>query len=313
MISTTTPRLLEATMKHLIGFSIFAVLLAVPPAASQPSATGQDKAQAAKAKATALENLKKCKVEKPTVIETDRFIVAGSMSEEKAKALGVVLEKTLTLARKAAKFEEKDAAWKGKLTVYFLPESDEFKAFMRRILQTSPEGVFADMRAELPILVDPADMPGTPTDADLYAATAARVAGELLQAKGTGTQVIPPWLRDGFGRTTAMRAEGVTSKRYLAYKKAAQALLGGRAGKTPVLEDVWSDSKSAAGELMATSFADFLAYGPRANDFGKFLEALRPSEAVQNPTVQQNGFESLGWKDQVAPDAAWKKWVLTGK
>ena len=51
--------------------------------------------------------------------------------------------------------------------------------------------MYVDLRADPPLVVDPAELPGKPTDADLYAATAARVAGELLQAKGTGTQVIP--------------------------------------------------------------------------------------------------------------------------
>jgi hypothetical protein len=295
-------------------FAVLAVLLAALAVGSPTTASAQDKDQAAKAKAAAIENLKKCKIDKPTVIETDRFVVAGSLSEDSAKALGAVLEKTLTVARKAAKYDDKDAAWKGKLAVYFLPESDEFKAFMRRVLQTQPDGTYVDVRADLPLIVDPAELPGKPTDADLYAATAGHVAGALLQAKGTGTQVIPAWLRDGFGRVSVLRAEGVTTKRYLAYKKAAQAAVFGLKGGKPVaLEDVWSETKSATGELLASSFAEYLAYGPRANDFGKFLDALRPSEAVQNPTVQQQGFEALGWKDQAIVDAAWKKWVATGK
>jgi hypothetical protein len=303
-------------MHHPTRFAVLALLLTAFAVGTTAPARAQDKDKelVAKAKAVAAENLKKCKIEKPTVVETDHFLVAGSLPVEKAKALGEVLEKTVAVARKGAKYDDKDAAWKGKLTVYFLPESDEFKAFMRRVLQTTPEGVYADLRAELPLLADPADLPGKPTDADLYAATAARVAGELLQAKGTGTQVVPVWLRDGFGRVSAMRAEGLTSKRYLAYKKAAQgAVLGAKGGKPPALEEVWSDAKTPTGELLANSFAEFLAYGPRANDFGKFLDALRPSEAVQNPTVQQHGFEALGWKDQAAPDAAWKRWVATGK
>jgi hypothetical protein len=303
-------------MKLRTRFPLLAVLLAAFVFGAPASAPAQDKEKelAAKARAAALENLKKCKIDKPTVVETDRFVVAGSIPEEKAKALGAVLEKTLTLARKTAKYEDKAASWKGKLTVYFLPDSDEFKAFMRRVLQTPPEGIYVDLRAEPPLIVDPADLPGKPTDADLYTATAARVAGELLQAKGTGTQVIPTWLRDGFGRVSAMRAEGLTSKRYLAYKTAAKAaILSPKGGKSPTLDDVWSEAKTPTSELLANSFAEFLAYGPKTNDFGKFIDALRPNETVPNPTVQQQGFEALGWKDQMAPYAAWGKWVAGGK
>jgi hypothetical protein len=247
------------------------------------------------------------------VVETDNFIVAGSLPAEKAKALGAVLEKTLKLARTAAKFEEKDAAWKGKLTVYFLPDGDEYKSFMRRVLQTTPEGIYTDFRSEPAVLVDPAELPGKPTDADLYANTAARMAGELLRAKGTGTQVVPEWLRDGFGRVTVMRAEGTGTKRYATYKAAAKnAILNSKSGKPPAIDEVWNGEKSATGEALANNLAEFLAYGPPAANFAKFLDGLRPSETVQNPTIQ-NGFEALGWKDQAMADAAWKKWVAGGK
>lgn len=271
----------------------------------------KDKAQAAKAKAAAVENLKKVKIDKATVVETDNFIVAGSVSEEKAKALAAVLEKTLPVARRAAKFDEKDTAWKGKLTVYFLPDSEEFKPFMRRVLQVPPEGVYVDFRSEPALLVDPADPPGKPTDADLYANTAARVAGEMLRSKGTGTQVVPEWLRDGFGRVTVMKA--TASPKYAAYKTAARtAVLALKGGKPPMIADVGSGEKSATADALSNSLAEFLAYGPKANDFGKFLDGLRPSETVTAPTVL-NGFMALGWKDDAAADAAWKRWVQTGK
>lgn len=268
----------------------------------------------AKARAAAVENLKKIKIDKPTIVETDHFLVAGSLSEDKAKALGNTLEKTYALARKTLKYEEKDSPWKGKLTVYFFPNSDEFKSFMRRVLQVAPEGMYVDVRSEPALIVDPAELPGKPTDADLYAATAARVAGETLIAKGTGTQVIPAWLRDGFGRVTAARAEGTTSKRYTSMKAASRtAVFGPKGGKAAVLADVWADSKTPTAEALHNSFSEFLAYGPKAADFVKFVEALRPGENVASPTVQAQGFEALGWKDQMAPDAAWKRWVQTGK
>lgn len=294
-------------------FALAATLLAALALPAPQSAPAQDKPDGTKAKAAAAENLKKINIDKPTIFETDNFVIAGSMPEAKARALGATLEKAQAVARKAAKYDEKEFAWKGKLVVYFLPEGDEFKSFMRRVLQTSPEGMHLDFRAEPAFVVDPADVPGKPTDADLYFRTAARIAGEHLRAKGTGTQMIPEWLRDGFGRVAAMRAEGTTTKRYQAYKTAARKVALGAVGvKPPAIGDVGADAKSAAGEALANSVAEFLAFGPKAADFGKFIEALRPSEENQNPTLQ-NGFETLGWKDQAMADAAWKKWVQTGK
>lgn len=293
--------------------AVLAALLAACFASRSDSvAQDKDKEKDAKARAAAVENMKKIKVDTPTVEETDNFLVVGSIPKEKAKALGAVLEKTLAVARRAAKYDDKDAAWKGKLTVYYLPDGDEFKSFMRRVLQASPEGTHVDVRGDHPLVVDPAELPGRPTDADRYAAVAARVAGELLQAKGTGTQVIPAWLRDGFGRVAQMRAEGTNSRRYTAYKTAARtAVLTPKGGKTSIA-DVWDGARSATGEALGTSVAEFLAFGPKEKEFGKFLDALRPSEGNANPTVQ-TGFEALGWKDQATAEAAWKKWVQTGK
>ncbi|MBN9118383.1 MAG: hypothetical protein J0I06_04340 [Planctomycetes bacterium] len=293
-------------------FALFAAALAAALASRSDSAA-QDKGKDAAARAAAVENMKKINVDKPTIVETDNFLVVGSIPEEKAKALAAVLEKTLPVARKAAKYDDKDAAWKGKLTVYYLPNTDEFKSFMRRVLQAAPEGVHVDLRAAQPLVVDPAELPGKPADADLFAATAARVAGELLQAKGTGTAAIPAWLRDGFGRAAQMRAEGPNSRRYQAYKAAARtAVLNPKGGRPPAISEAWSDAKSATGETLGTSVADFLAFGPKAADFGKFLDALRPSDGNPNPTVP-GAFPALGWKDEAAAEAAWKKWVQTGK
>lgn len=271
----------------------------------------KEKAQAGKAKTTAVENLKKIKIDKPTIVETDNFVVAGSLPEEKAKKLADVLEKMFPVARKAAKFDEKDVAWKGKLTVYFLPDTEEFKPFMRRVIVAPVEGTYVDFRSEHPLIADPAELPGKPTDADLFANTAARVAGEMLRSKGTGTQVVPEWLRDGFGRVTVMKATG--SPKYAAYKAAARAaVFNPKGGKQPMIADVGSGEKSAAADALSNSLAEFLAYGPKSADFGKFLDGLRPSETVTAPTVK-DGFLALGWKEDAMADAAWKRWVQTGK
>lgn len=276
------------------------------------SAAGQNPSDVAKkAKAIAIENMKKLKIDKPTVVETDNFLVVGTIPEAKAKTLAETLEKTLTVARAAAKFEATELAWKGKLTVYYLPDSDDYKAFMRRVLQLPPDTIHTDFRAEPPFVVDPADLPGKPTETDLYTRLASRIAGELLRAKGTGTQVIPEWLRDGFGRAAALRADGTTATRYKTYRTQARAaVLNPKIGRPSTLANVMSGEKGT--EILATSFAEFLAFGPKAAEFGKFLDALRPSEENPNPTPQV-GFTALGWKDDMTVELAWKRWVQSGK
>jgi hypothetical protein len=288
--------------RFAVSFALIAAL-----AVALGRADAQDKIDGTKAKAFALESLKKVKVEKPGVFESDNFVVVGTFTDDKAKALAGVLEKAYVVGRKAAKFDDKDTAWKGKLVVYYLPDQTAFRALVRRAFEGTPDdGAYANLRFDPPVLIDPVEATGKPTEADLFFNTAARVNGELLKGKGTGTQDVPAWLRDGFGRVTAMRAEGNNSKRYTAYKSAAKGALA----KGAKAEDVWSGGKN---EALANSFAEFLAYGPKAADFGRVIDALKPSEEVQTPTIQAQGFAVLGWKDVASADTAWKRWVQTGK
>lgn len=298
---------LRVRVASIAGLTVgLAGLLSAGPASGQNPAP-----DAQKAKAAAIENMKKLKIDKPTLVETDNFLVVGTIPEAKAKSLAETLEKTLKVARAAAKFEATETAWKGKLTVYYLPEADDYKTFMRRVLQLQPDTIYTDFRAEPPLVVEPADVPGKATEADVYARLAGRIAGELLRAKGTGTQVIPEWLRDGFGRAAALRADGTTSNRYKTYRTQARAaVLNPKIGRSSTLADVMSGEKGT--EILATSFAEFLAFGPKAAEFAKFLDALRPSEENPNPTPQI-GFTALGWKDEMAVELAWKRWVQTGK
>ncbi len=288
-------------------FAAYALAITAPG-----PAPAQDKELVAKAKTTAAANLKKANIDKPTVVETTNYLVVGSMPEEKAKALGEMLEKTTTLTRKTLKFDEKESPWKGKLIVYFMHDNAEFKALMRRAFQIPPEGVHADLRAEPAFIVDPAEVSGKQTDADLYANTAARLAGEHLKAKGTGTQKIPDWLRDGFGYATVARAEGTASKRYAAYRAQARtAILGPKGGKSPALADVWGDAKIANGDILAASFADYLAYSTAAAPkFPMLIDGLKPNENNAAPTIPQ-GLDAAGWKAADLPmlEAAWKRWA----
>src|SRR5262245_64034392 len=86
---------------------------------------GQDKKdakpEAARQKAAAVANMKKAELGNSAVVETDNFLVVTTLSEEKAKALGALLEKVVPVARKALQYDEKDVPWKGKLAVYVLP------------------------------------------------------------------------------------------------------------------------------------------------------------------------------------------------
>jgi hypothetical protein len=283
----------------------FALLALALPAVSQ------DKKEASKQKDAATANLRKADLPTAHITETDHFLLVTTIPKEKAKTLAAVLEKVHPLARRGAQFEEKEEAWKGKLAVYYLPESRDFKSFIRNVVVAEPEGVHYDLRSDNPLVVDPAEVSGKPTEADQFANTAAIVAGAYLKGKA-GIAKLPDWLTDGFGRVTVARVEGITSKRYAAYRAASRAAALGAKGRPATLADLWAEEKPANIHAVATSFADYLAYGPGKDKFASLISGFRPSENGDTPSAAQ-ALEAAGWKDMPALEAAWRRWATTGK
>jgi hypothetical protein len=299
-------------LRPAILLAAFAGLLAYPGSSGLAQDKKDEKKDGAKQKAAAVANMKKADLGGGKVIETDNFLVGSTLPEDKAKALAAVLEKVAPVARKAAQYEEKEEPWKGKLAIYYLPEGRDFKSFMRNVVVDQPDGIHYDLRSDNPFVVDPVEVSGKATEADQFANTAAIVAGAYLKGKAS-TASLPGWLTDGFGRVTAMRAEGTNSKRYLAYKAAARTAAFGGKGVTPTaLADLWAESRPANIDLIANSLAEFLAYGSGKENFSKVVYGFRPNENGTIPAAPEV-FAGAGWKDIPALEAAWKKWVQTGK
>ena len=273
----------------------------------QPIRAQDTKKDAARQKVVAAANMKKADFGTFALVETDHFLVATTLGEEKAKTLGALFDKITPLARKSLQFEEKEEAWKGKLTVYFLLDSRDVKAYIRSVVGMQPGGVYYDVRADEPFLVDPVETTGKTSEADQFAGGAAVVASAYLKAKG-GTAALPDWLVSGFGRVTALRAEGLTSRRYLAHKTAARNVTN-RGGKPT---DLWGETKPANADVLANSFSEYLAFGPGAPNFIKLVVGFRPDDNGNAPGPQQ-AFEAAGWKDMAMVEAAWRKWAATGK
>lgn len=267
---------------------------------------------AKKQQAATAGNLKSAAIGKTALVETQNFLVVGTLTPEKGKALGAVLEKVVPVARKALQYEEKEEAWKGRLAVYYLPDGADFKNFIRAVVMKQPEGVHFDLRADAPFVVDPVETPAKATEADQFAASAATVAGAYLRARA-GTAAVPEWFVHGFGRVTAARAEGTNSRRYQAYKTTSRAaVLGPKGGTPPAIADLWAETKPANAALLADSLAEYLAYGPGSVNLLKFVYGFRPDENGNVPGPNQ-AFEAAGWKDLAMLEAAWRKWVTTGK
>jgi hypothetical protein len=266
----------------------------------------------AKQKKVAVDNLIKAEIAKGAAAEGEAVIVAGRLPEARLKTIAASLSKTNKLARKALQFDDKDEAWKGKLTIYYLPERKEFAQFMRLVVGSRQEGnYYIAVRGDEPYVVGGVDLDAKAADGDISAELGPLVAGAMMQAKVGTAAAIPPWVRLGLGRAVALRADGVTGKRYSAFKSQARAAVLGGAGKPGApIADIWTSDR-ADGTLLATSLMDYFAFGPGKANFGKFLSALRPDETGKEPDIAKV-IEDAGWKRPIDLEAAWKKWVVAG-
>ncbi|HEV3383861.1 MAG TPA: hypothetical protein VG097_03550 [Gemmata sp.] len=299
-------------MIHFTRAFVVFIVFAAGVASVGTYAPAQDaKATVAKQKEAVVANLKKADLSKANIVETDNFFLVGVMPEEKAKALGTLLEKVVPVARKGLHYEAKEETWKGKLAVYYLPETRDFKSLIRTTFMMKPEGIYYDVRSDTPLVVDPVEVSGKATEGELFSNTAMNVASAYLKARGS-TANIPSWLLNGFGRVTALRSEGLNSTRYQSFKKQAKVVASGKGNPPVAIADLWAENKPANADVLSASFVEYMAYGPGAENFIKLVYGFRPDENG-NPTSVAQAFEAAGWKDTAALEKLWQKWVATGK
>ena len=273
-------------------------------------------AEAAKQKETATANLKVAGVGTATFAGTEDLLVFTPSTEAKTKATAATLQKTYSTASKALDIG-KDAPWAGKLTVVVLPDRKSFGAYVRDLERRRLDSGDASsivVRGATPTVVQGVTLGEKPTEAQVTADTAASVATALLltrvaSASGENDTRLPQWLRTGFGRAAATRAEGPTKASVLRTK--AKGLF--TKGKVVAFKvaDLWGETPPKDLDTLATGVVDYLAFGPDAAKFPAFVQAFRPTEENQNPTAE-SAVTAAGWKADVL-DANWKKWLVTGK
>jgi hypothetical protein len=288
------------------GLSALALLLAfaLAPVAADELSDKQRKAAGA--------NLKKGEVAKAVVVETSRFIVCATVAEAKAKVLGEGLEKAYTSARKGLQMEDKDNPWKGKLTVYYLTDRREFNRFALSVAgEKTRDSYVISAKGDEPFLINGPELGEKTPEADLFFETGVLVASATIQGQYAAA-LLPEWVKNGFARAAALRAAGTTSPRYTAYKNKARRVVLGAPGKAPApMANLWNDMPLDDRETVATSLMDYIVFGPGAKESDKFLRGFLPSDTVPTPGVAQ-ALEAAKWKEPQL-EAAWRKWVQTGK
>ena len=260
-------------------------------------------------------NLKAGKVALNTA-ETADLIVSAPYPAERVAKVAAEVQKAYAAAAKTLKYEPKDPPLAGKLAVYVIADPKAYKIFLLQAMKRSPRGkeaVESDLRSETPQMVINAGADEKPTEAGVTAQASRAVAAAILSVKAgttTGDAGLPTWVEAGFGNAVTLRAEGNAAK-LAAHTAKVKALASKSRGAALQLKAVYGDAPSADAELVTTSFLEYLVFGPGAEKFPELLTALKAGEGNEAPTIW-TAFTALEWKVETV-EAAWRKWVLTGK
>ncbi|MBX9582030.1 MAG: hypothetical protein K2X87_17130 [Gemmataceae bacterium] len=286
-------------------------LLAIPAGALVVLGLARADEAADRQRKAAEANLAKAEVGKLTVAETENLFLLTPLPEARAKAVAGHLQKAYAVARKGLRFDPKDEPWAGKLAVYHLPERADFTRFMRAVAGAKPDDPYhVAVRGDAPYVLSGSALPAKAADADVAAELGPPVGAALLVARVGPSAKVPEWVRGGYGRAAALRAEGTGGKRFGEYKKAARAAALGGGGSYPArAADAWAGDRPDA-DVVATSLMDYLAFGPPAAKFPKFLDALKPDENGNIPDISA-AVEAGGGKMEVF-EAGWRRWVQAG-
>lgn len=266
-----------------------------------------------KQKAVAVENLKKAELKGYSVVESATLILVSPLPEARAKAVAEALEKTAKTARKGLQFDEKMEPWKGKLTVYHVPERKAYSTFLRLVVgERSDAGIVVAIRGDEPLAATGVETNAKAADADLVADIGPAVGAAYLQSKAGPSTPLPPWVSAAYGRAASLRADSPSGKRMTTYKTAARSAVLGKGRGPATLAELWANDRPDA-ELLATAFVDYLAFGTEKasqEKFSRFVSNLRPDENGDSPEPWK-ALETAGWK---APEleAAWRSWAQKG-
>jgi hypothetical protein len=226
--------------------------------------------------------------------------VFATLPAARTAAVAAAAQKAFATALAALKRDK--SPWDEPLTVYALADARQTRQFILVGLKQSPgrEAVRTDVAVPYVLVgVGPGEKRA---DAQWPADVAAQVAGAVL-LKSAGPEV-PGWLRVGFGRAVQAKADG--PKAVAALRKRYPPLA---ATLTPA--DVWADDPKPDADLRATAVVDYLAFGPGADKFDKFLAALKPTDDNPRPTAPA-ALEAAGMKpDGLATGL--RAWLRTGK
>lgn len=262
-------------------------------------------------KAAAEANIKKAGLTSLTSVETDDLLIYAGVPPAKAKSLADALQKTSALSRTTLKFAADEQPWPGKLTVYVLTDAAQFTNFVRLVEQRRPDkGIYysINVRGDVPYVVHSVTPGERVSDAELMSDAAALVGAAVVNRKAGAGTVLPEWLSLGFGRTIAIRSDSNPTRLSNYRSRARAAVLGTRTRPAGArLADVWGGIRTKDTPVITASLVEYLAFGPEAEKFSRFLAAFQPSDENPEPSAE-SALAALEWQPE-ALELGWKQWV----
>lgn len=296
---------MTARRRAVFAFGLLAALTMV--------ATADERSDAIKKQKEAAEANVKVAELKLAAAETPDLLVYAPYSETKTQAIAGVMQKAYMSASKALGVKTDEPVFAGKLTVYVMPNTKMYRQFVLKVAKRVPdrkESFRFELSGDVPTVLNGIEPSGKSTDVQVAADAASVVGAAVLRQKIGGTAP-PEWLLLGFGRATYVRSDGPSGAKLTAHKQKLRTLMSKSRGQAFKCEVAISGSSGGDNDLVATSLAEYLAYGPQADKFSALVGALKPDENGNAPSFDQ-ALQSLEW----TPDAfemGWQKWVATGK
>lgn len=275
--------------------------------------TAGDKEDLAKHKAVINDIAKKLKFNSVSIVETSDLIVCSSMPETKVKPFADAAQKAVSVARENLKYEKGEMLFSSKLAIYVFTDQSELKMFIRTVEQRRPEmdTYSIVLRGSTPHVAICPDAGTKRVDAELSANAACWAAAAVLNKKigVTAGASIPEWLQIGYGRACSMR--GDSQVKQAAFRSKMKSIVSSRSKTVVWAKSLWDGTKLTDRDLVATSFVEYLAFGPIADKFVGFVRAAKGTPDDDQPTIDY----AIASLDTTADnlDVAWKTWIVKGK
>lgn len=257
----------------------------------------------AKQKASSAAKWEKFASKDASKLETDLFLLHGTVPEAKLKAIGEAMTKHYTVAVKALKFEKDQKPWTGKLAVFILTDRENYTQFVRQAEQRSPQAEDSgsvELGGDLPFIT--IGMARGQDAMNPEQAACSQVSVAVLRGKAGKPAALAGWFTDGFAWTVASKANPQSVAKDRQRMKALVSV------PTRVTKHVWDGTTSGKDqELLGASLVQYLVYGPDSAKLQKLFDGLRRNENGEiNYEVAFEGAQLQLW----TLDKTWRAWAM---